>query len=80
MIFRVRDEPYLTIPIQVKNKKSIFEGLDEFVKGEMLEGNNEYLCEKCNKKYPTLKRVSIKTLPNTLILVLKRFEFDYKTM
>ena len=36
--------------------KSILESLDEFIKGEMLEGDNEYLCEKCNKKYPTLKR------------------------
>ena len=46
----------------------------------MLDGDNKYLCEKCNKKYPTLKRTSIKTLPNMLILVLKRFEFDYQTM
>ena len=64
----------------MKNKKSIYEGLDEFIQGDMLEGDNEYMCEKCKKKYPTLKRVTIKTLPNILILVLKRFDFNLQTM
>lgn len=46
----------------------------------MLEGDNAYLCEQCEKKVDTLKRVCLKRLPNHLILVLKRFEFDYETM
>ena len=74
---RERDENYITIPVQIKNKKSIFEGLDEFIAGELLEGDNEFMCETCNKKYPTLKRIVLKTLPNHLIICLKRFEFNY---
>jgi len=31
--------------LKVKNKKSVLESLDEFVEGEMLEGDNAYLCE-----------------------------------
>jgi ubiquitin carboxyl-terminal hydrolase 9/24 len=50
------------------------------VEGEMLEGDNAYFCEKCEKKVSTLKRCCIKRLPNTLFLVLKRFEFDFDTM
>ena len=46
----------------------------------MLEGDNAYLCATCNKKVSTLKRVCLKKLPNQLILVLKRFEFDFDTM
>ena len=46
----------------------------------MLEGDDAYLCDTCNKKIPTLKRSCVKTLPNILILVLKRFEFNYDTM
>lgn len=46
----------------------------------MLEGENAYLCEICNKKVATLKRVCLKKLPKHLILVLKRFEFDFDTM
>jgi ubiquitin carboxyl-terminal hydrolase 9/24 len=52
--------------------------LQSFVEGEMLEGENAYLCEKCDKRVSTLKRVCIKRLPNNLILVLKRFEFDFE--
>lgn len=46
----------------------------------MLEGENAYYVEKYDKKVPTLKRQSIKRLPNILNIVLKRFEFDYETM
>lgn len=48
--------------------------------GEMLEGDNAYFCEKCEKKVSTLMRVCIKYLPNVLLMVLKRFEFNYETL
>jgi ubiquitin carboxyl-terminal hydrolase 9/24 len=64
----------------VKNFKHIYESLDAFILGEMLEGDNAYYCDKCEKKIPTLKRVCIKSLPNYLIVVLKRFEFNFDTM
>jgi len=67
---KLREESYLSLALQVKNKKSILESLDEYIQGEIVEG---YLCDICNKKYPTTKRLVIKQLPNTLILVLKRF-------
>ena len=46
----------------------------------MLEGDNAYFCEKCDKKRDTLRRQTIKRLPNTLFLNLKRFEFNFDTM
>lgn len=46
----------------------------------MLEGDNAYHCEKCNKKVTALKRTCLKQLPNHMILVLKRFEFNYDSM
>ena len=75
-----KEEPFLAIMLQVKNKHSIKESLDSFVEGEMLEGDNAYYCEKCEKKINTLKRCCIKRMPNVLILVLKRFEFNFDTM
>jgi len=75
-----RSEPYLAINLQVKNKKSIKDSLEALIEGEMLDGDNSYYCEKCDKKVATLKRTCIKRLPKHLILVLKRFEFDYDTM
>lgn len=75
-----RSEPYLAVNLQVKNKKSIKESLEALIEGEMLDGDNSYYCEKWDKKVPTLKRTCISRLPKHLILVLKRFEFDYDTM
>ena len=71
---------FQTINLQVKNKHSIRESLEAFVEGEMLEGDNAYYCEKCEKKVNTLKRCCIKRMPNVLFLVLKRFEFNFDTM
>ena len=46
----------------------------------MLDGDNAYFCDKCELKRDTLKRCSIKRLPNVLFLELKRFEFNFDTM
>ena len=75
-----REEPFLTISLEVKNKTSVLDSLKSFVEGEMLSGDNAYYCEKCEKKVSALKRCCIKRMPNILFLTLKRFEFDFDTM
>lgn len=75
-----REEPYLSVNLEIKNKSNIKEALELFIQGEMLEGDNAYYCERCDKKVDTLKRCCIKKLPNALILTLKRFEFDLETL
>jgi len=75
-----RDDPYYTISLDIKNKTNIYEALHLYVKGEMLELDNAYFCEKCSTKRDTLKRNCIKTLPNTIIFNLKRFDFDFEEM
>lgn len=74
------EEPFLAVSLQVKNKASVQDSLKFYVEGDLLEGDNAYYCEKCEKKVNTLKRCCIKRMPNTLFLVLKRFEFDFDTM
>jgi ubiquitin carboxyl-terminal hydrolase 9/24 len=75
-----RSETFLSLSISVKNQKSIQQSLNSFIQGEMLEGDNAYYCEKCDKKVDTLKRTCIKKMPRYLILALRRFEFDYDKM
>ena len=64
----------------VKNKKSIKESLQTLITADILEGDNSYHCDKCDKKVSAIRRTNIKKLPNYLILALKRFELDYDTM
>ena len=75
-----RYEPFLTVSVEVKNKKSLQEGLESFVAGETLEGENAYQCDHCEAKVRAVRRVCLKHLPNYLIFALRRFEFDFETM
>ncbi|CAD8074991.1 unnamed protein product [Paramecium primaurelia] len=75
-----REEPFFAISLPVANKKNLEECLQTLVHGDLLEGDNAYSCEQCNKKVSALKRMCIKKLPDHLILVLKRFNFDFDLM
>lgn len=66
--------------MQIKGKRSIIEALENYVKGDVLEGENAYYCEGCDKKVKAIKRQSIKEAPNILVIVLNRFEFDFETL
>lgn len=50
------------------------------VQGDLLEGDNAYHCEQCDKKVNAVKRMCLKKLPDHLIVVLKRFDFDFDLM
>jgi ubiquitin C-terminal hydrolase len=45
-----REEAFNSIQLEVKNKRTIKESLELYVKEETLEGDNAYFCEKCNAK------------------------------
>ena len=75
-----REEAYLTIPLDIKNKRDLSEALNLFIKEDILEGDNKYFCEKYDRKIKVMKRCCIKTLPNTLTITLKRFDFDFSQM
>ena len=56
------------------------EALDLYVKPDTLEGDNKYYCEKYDRKVNATRRSYLKKLSNTVIINLKRFEFDYNAM
>lgn len=41
--------------------------------------DNQYHCEKCDKKVDALKGLRFESLPYILTMQLKRFDFDYQT-
>jgi ubiquitin carboxyl-terminal hydrolase 9/24 len=75
-----REEPFFTYGVEVSRKNNLVDALEDSMKGEMLAGENKYKCEKCNTYVDALKRSTIKVLPNTLIIQLKRFDFNFETM
>lgn len=73
-----REEPFTALNVDIRNQQHLFESLDVFVKGDLLEGANAYFCERCDKKVDTVKRMCIKKLPKILCIQLKRFDYDWE--
>lgn len=48
-----REEPFLALNLTVTKCNDLQDSLDQFVKGELLEGDNAYYCEKCSQKVCT---------------------------
>ena len=73
------DEDFYRVTLDIKGHKSLEEALDAYVKGEILDGENQYYVEKYKKKISIRKSSSLKKLGNQIIIHLKRFEFDFVT-
>ena len=75
-----KDESFTSLPVDIRNKSGLLESLSSFVQGELLEGDNQWVCEACGRKVDAVKRQTVKSLPQMLCIQLKRFEYDYETM
>ena len=53
-----REEAFTTLNVDIRNHTNLFESLEQYVKGDLLEGENAYHCEKCNKKVGFLYQIS----------------------
>ena len=73
-----REESFTLLSVDVKHSQKLTESLEQYVKGDLLEGPNAYHCEKCNKKIDAVKRTCIKKLPLVLAIQLKRFDYDWE--
>ncbi|XP_044158174.1 ubiquitin carboxyl-terminal hydrolase 24 isoform X1 [Bufo gargarizans] len=74
-----REEAFMALNLGVTSCQSLDISLDQFVRGEVLEGSNAYYCEKCKEKRTTVKRTCIKSLPSVLVIHLMRFGFDWES-
>ncbi len=58
-----RIEDFLSISLDVKGKHNLFDSLQSYIRGEVLDGANKYFCSYCDGKQDSIKRCCIKTLP-----------------
>ena len=71
---------YYNIQLEIKKFSNIHESLKNYFKTEIMDGENKINCEQCKIKRTCYKHLIFKSLPNILVIALKRFEFDYNTM
>lgn len=74
-----REENLMNIDCQIRGITDIHEALSTFCEVEYMEGDNKVFCETCKKKCDTILRTAISSLPDMLVLSLKRFDLDYNT-
>lgn len=74
-----REENLMNIDCQIRGITDIHEALSTFCEVEYMEGDNKVFCETCKKKCDTILRTVISSLPDMLVLSLKRFDLDYNT-
>ena len=58
------------------NNNSLEEALENYVKPEVLDGENKYECSGCNKKVKAVKGVIFDKVPEVLFFQLSRFTFN----
>lgn len=67
----------LDLPLQ--GQKTLLSCLQDFLKDEKLEGDNQYFCQGCECKRDAKRCVRLCKLPPVLNLQLNRFIFDMQT-
>lgn len=72
-----RKDKFLDLQMVIRNLKHLNESFEQFEFEETLKGDNQFYCEKCQKKSDALKGTKIIDLPDILTLHLKRFDIDY---
>lgn len=75
-----RIEPFSAIQCDIKGIASLQESLQAYVDGEIMEGDNKYKCETCDRHVDAVKRACLKDIPDHVIFHLKRFEFNLRTL
>lgn len=75
-----REESFYMITLEVKDKHCIEDSLELSVAEELFSGENKIEDSVAGIKVDATRRAAIRSLPPTLIVQLKRFEFDLETM
>ena len=64
----------LSLPIPDKDNVNLYDCLDLFCEGEILDGDNKWKYDKDNKYYDVEKTLKVWKFPEILIIHLKRFD------
>ncbi|KAK2519486.1 hypothetical protein Q9966_013891 [Columba livia] len=66
-------EAFLDIPLDIKAASSVTRALEDFVRSEQLDGQNNYQYSKCEHLVSASKRLTVHQSSNVLTVCLKRF-------
>lgn len=74
VIHSMKPEMYSTIDLPIPtNAETVYECFDEFIRPEIMSGDNAWFNESINMKESVCKRMTFWNFPNIMIITLKRF-------
>ena len=69
-------ETFLTVGVEIKNRRNLGESLEAMEQEEVLMGNDMMLCEECGRKVAAESALRLQHLPNVLMFTLRRFGYN----
>ena len=82
----VREDRFQDLSLPIRNEfgtgvanSSVEMALENYIKPEVLEGDNQYNCELCATKVDAEKGIKLVAGPPVLTIALNRFTLDYST-
>mmetsp|Transcript_53232 Transcript_53232/g.150030 ORF Transcript_53232/g.150030 Transcript_53232/m.150030 type:complete len:498 (-) Transcript_53232:109-1602(-) len=70
-------DPFLWLSLPVtKGMRTVADAMVAYLAQERMQGDDMWLCPKCDKRVPAVKKIDIMKLPPVLMLHFKRFEID----
>lgn len=82
----IKFDVYSTISVPLVEDKNrtnaikLEDCIEKFMEGEQLDDLNAWYCPSCKKHVCALKMIALWSVPDVLILHLKRFQFDHCTV
>ncbi|KAJ1445669.1 hypothetical protein M885DRAFT_453343, partial [Pelagophyceae sp. CCMP2097] len=74
-----REEKFAELEVAVAGNKSVQACCDAHFVPEVLQGDNQYLCEKCGHKVDATRQLAISRAPPVLSVQLLRYVYDRAT-
>ncbi|XP_072233047.1 ubiquitin carboxyl-terminal hydrolase 2-like [Leuresthes tenuis] len=77
------DDPFWSLPLELVGSYGdykVVDGVADFFREADVSGPNQLFCDSCDAKADATLRMEIKHHPEVLMLMLKRFKFDYSYM
>ena len=82
----IRQDRFQDLSLPIRNEfgtgvmnSSVEMALENYIKPEVLEGDNQYNCEECASKQDAEKGIKLVAGPPILTIALNRFTLDYTT-
>lgn len=66
---RQRLDTFLDISLDISASNTLEDAIHKFVQPELMDGNNQYKCEKCGMKVDATKGLCFRSLPSILTVI-----------